>query len=42
MILTGMGAVPFLADGKIATPEDFRDIQDAFGSDWLGYAFWFN
>ena len=42
MILTGMGALPFLADGKIATPEDFRDIQDAFGSDWLGYAFWFN
>lgn len=42
MILTGLGAVPFLADGKVATPEDFGDIQDAFGSDWLGYAFWFN
>ena len=42
MILTGMGAVPFLGDGPVATPEDFRAIQDAFGSDWLGYAFWFN
>lgn len=42
MILTGLGAVPFLADGPIATQEDFRAIQEAFGSDWLGYAFWFN
>lgn len=42
MILTGTGAVPFLAEGSVATPEDFRAIQDAFGSDWVGYAFWFN
>jgi hypothetical protein len=42
MILTGMGAIPFLKNGPIASPEDFRAIQDAFGSDWLGYAFWFN
>jgi hypothetical protein len=42
MILTGLGAVPFLKDGPIASAEDFRAIQDAFGSDWLGYAFWFN
>lgn len=42
MILTGMGALPFLGDGPVATPEDFRAVQDAFGSDWLGYAFWFN
>ena len=42
MILTGFGAVPFLKDGPIASPEDFRAVQDAFGSDWLGYAFWFN
>jgi hypothetical protein len=42
MILTGLGAVPFLKDGRIATQEDFRAIEDAFGSDWLGYAFWFN
>jgi hypothetical protein len=42
MILTGLGAVPFLGDGPVASAEDFRAIQDAFGSDWLGYAFWFN
>ena len=42
MILTGFGAVPFLKDGPIASPEDFRAVQEAFGSDWLGYAFWFN
>ena len=42
MIFTGMGAIPFLGDGPVATPEDFRALQEAFGSDWLGYAFWFN
>lgn len=42
MILTGLGAVPFLTEGPVATAEDFRAIQEAFGSDWLGYAFWFN
>lgn len=42
MILTGYGAVPFLKDGQIASPEDFRETQQAFGSNWLGYAFWFN
>jgi hypothetical protein len=42
MIITGLGAVPFLRDGPVAAPEDFRDIQAAFGNDWLGYAFWFN
>jgi hypothetical protein len=42
MILTGYGAVPFLKDGPIASPEDFRETQQAFGSNWLGYAFWFN
>lgn len=42
MILTGMGAIPFLADGPVASQEDFRAIEEAFGSEWLGYAFWFN
>lgn len=41
-ILTGVGAIPFLKDGPIASPADFRAIEEAFGSDWLGYAFWFN
>lgn len=42
MLLSGMGAIPFLGDGPVATQEDFREIQEAFGSDWVGYAFWFN
>jgi hypothetical protein len=42
MILTGLGAVPFLRDGPVASQADFRAIEEAFGSDWLGYAFWFN
>ncbi len=42
MLLTGAGALPFLADGPVATAESFRAMQDAFGSEWPGYAFWFN
>jgi hypothetical protein len=42
MLLTGAGALPFIKDGPIASPEDFRQMQEAFGNDWLGYAFWFN
>lgn len=42
MILTGAGALPFLRDGEVANPQHFREIQAAFGNDWLGYAFWFN
>lgn len=42
MILTGAGALPFLRDGPVASTEDFRAVQTAFGDDWLGYAFWFN
>lgn len=42
MILTGAGALPYLRDGPVASAEDFRAVQTAFGDDWLGYAFWFN
>lgn len=42
MILTGAGALPYLHDGPVASIEDFRAVQTAFGDDWLGYAFWFN
>lgn len=42
MLLTGADAVPYLKDGPVASTEDFRAIQTAFGNDWLGYAFWFN
>ena len=42
MLLTGADAVPYIKDGPVASTEDFRAIQAAFGNDWLGYAFWFN
>lgn len=42
MLISGLGALPFLADGPVASPAEFRALQDAFGSDWPGYAFWFN
>lgn len=42
MLLTGLDALPYLKDGPVASTEDFRAIQTAFGNDWLGYAFWFN
>jgi len=42
MLLTGADAVPYIKDGPIASTQDFRAIQAAFGNDWLGYAFWFN
>jgi hypothetical protein len=42
MLVTGPDIVPFLRDGRVASPADFRELQAAFGNDWLGYAFWFN
>ncbi len=42
MILTGLGAVPFLKDGPVASAESFAEANKVFGDQWLGYAFWFN
>jgi hypothetical protein len=42
MILTGLGAVPFLKDGPVASAESFAEASRVFGDQWLGYAFWFN
>lgn len=42
MLLSGAGALPFLSDGPVATAEDFQAMEEAFGTDWLGYVFWFN
>jgi hypothetical protein len=42
MILTGLGAVPFLRDGPVASAESFAEANTVFGDQWLGYAFWFN
>jgi hypothetical protein len=42
MIITGYGALPFIRDGPIASGDDFREAQQAFGSNWLGWGLWFN
>ena len=42
MLLTGFDALPYLKAGPVASGEDFRAVQAAFGNEWLGYAFWFN
>ena len=42
MLLTGMGALPYLKDGPIANAEVFAAANRAFGENLIGYAFWFN
>jgi hypothetical protein len=42
MILTGLGALPFLRDGPIADAESFAEANRVFGTQWLTYALWFN
>lgn len=42
MLLSGYGALPFLADGPIANAESFAAANRVFGDNLLGYAFWFN
>lgn len=42
MLITGYDALPFLADGPIASPESFSAANSIFGDQLWGYAFWFN
>ena len=42
MLLTGAGAVSFLRDGPIASPQRWREITQAFEDNFFAYAFWFN
>lgn len=42
MLFTGHGALPFLAEGPVATAEDFAEANAVFGDDWLIFALWFN
>lgn len=42
MLLTGYDALPFIKDGPIADEASFGPLNLAFGSNWPGYAFWFN
>jgi hypothetical protein len=42
LLLTGQGALPFLADGPITSPERWREITNAFGGSFFQFAVWFN
>jgi hypothetical protein len=42
LLLTGYGALPFLREGDIASEDDFAAVNEVFGDDIWGYAFWFN
>ncbi len=42
LLLSGHDAVQFLRDGPVLDDGSFADFNQAFGSQWLGYAFWFN
>jgi hypothetical protein len=42
MLLDGYDALPYLADGPVASAESFAAANRVFGDQWLGYVFWFN
>ena len=42
MLLTGQGALPYLADGPIADAESFAALNRVMGEDWPLFALWFN
>ena len=42
MIWTGLGALPFLKEGPVASAESFAEANRVFGDQFIGYAFWFN
>ena len=42
LLISGSGALPYLKDGPIADGAAFAAANEAFGADWLNYAFWFN
>ncbi len=42
MLLTGHDALPFLADGPVASAADFAELNRVMGDDWPFFAIWFN
>jgi hypothetical protein len=42
MLLTGHGALPYLAAGPIADEDSFAAGNRVFGDSWPNFAFWFN
>ena len=42
LLIAGYGAAPYLESGPMTPPAEWRDLNSAFGGNFLGYAFWFN
>lgn len=42
LLMTGQGALPYIKQGPVADAQSFAEANEAFGADWLNYAFWFN
>ncbi len=42
LITAGVDAIPFLETGAISTSADWENLSRVFGSNFLGYAIWFN
>ena len=42
MLLTGSAALPYLKEGPVADANSFAEANRTFGTDWVGFAFWFN
>ena len=42
MLLTGAGAIPYLADGPVASAARWTEITRDFEGSFFSYAIWFN
>ncbi|SEQ00951.1 hypothetical protein SAMN05428969_1523 [Devosia sp. YR412] len=42
LLISGSAALPYIKPGPIADAQSFAAANEAFGADWLNYAFWFN
>ncbi|MDB5613511.1 MAG: hypothetical protein JWQ22_1164 [Devosia sp.] len=42
LLITGSAALPYIKPGRIVDAQSFAEANEAFGADWLNYAFWFN
>ncbi|MBX3436430.1 MAG: hypothetical protein KF861_02995 [Planctomycetaceae bacterium] len=42
LFLTGTGAVPYLEEGPLSTPETWQRITRVFQGEFFGFAIWFN
>jgi hypothetical protein len=38
----GSGAVPYLENGDVTSPETWAEFQRVFGGRFIGFAFWIN